>query len=209
MIYFPTTRTVTPPTWEPLSLPEAKQWAKIDIDEDNALVSQLIKDARSHTETITNRALPRQTRETYPPRFPCGDLLVPYPPLHEVTAFEWTDTAGNVNSWTVSNGNLLSGSTVMAHVDAVREPAAIRLAYGQSWPTATLKTSNPIRIAFTCGWDEAADVPSELRRAMALLIAHWYENRSAVVVGQITAIKSERVQLAFDALVENFRAHYA
>lgn len=36
--------------------------------------------------------------------------------------------------------------------------------------------------------DAAADVPPPLRRAIELLVAHWYENRGLIAVGQSVAV---------------------
>ena len=34
----------------------------------------------------------------------------------------------------------------------------------------------------------AADVPQPLRQAIQLLVAHWYENRGLIAVGQTVAV---------------------
>lgn len=209
-MHFPSTVVATAPAAEPISRPEAKLWTKIDASDDDVVFDWCITAARLYVEKITNRALVTQVREMYPERFPCAaEILVPHAPLISIAEFEWTDTAGTTREWTVSGGNLLSGSTVMAHVDAIRQPGRIRLAYGQSWPSETLKTSNPIRIAFNCGYGAASAVPQDLKNAMAVLIEHWYRNRSAVVVGQVGTIASAQVQLTFNALIANYICHYA
>jgi uncharacterized phiE125 gp8 family phage protein len=46
--------------------------------------------------------------------------------------------------------------------------------------------ANAIRNEYICGYGAAAtNVPPALRQAMLLLIAHWFENREAVVTGTI------------------------
>ena len=209
-MYFPSTVLATVPTAEPISRAEAKLWTKIDASDDDVVFDWCITAARLYVEKITNRALVTQGREMYPERFPCeSQIIVPHAPLISIAEFEWTDTAGTTREWTVSGGNLLSGSTVMAHVDAIRQPGRIVLAYGQSWPSETLKTSNPIRISYNCGYGAASAVPQDLKNAMAVLIEHWYRNRSAVVVGQVGTIASAQVQLTFDALIANYICAYA
>jgi len=44
---------------------------------------------------------------------------------------------------------------------------------------------------------------------MAVLIEHWYRNRSAVVIGQVGTIASAQVQLTFDSLTANYICAYA
>lgn len=61
------------------------------------------------------------------------------------------------------------------------------LAYGKSWPSATLDVGEPISIAFTAGWDGAENVPGDIKLAIMMLAAHWYRNREAVTMGTRTA----------------------
>ena len=52
---------VTGPTTEPITEEEAKSWAKIDTDDDDALVSALIAAVRSSAEQYLRRSLITQT----------------------------------------------------------------------------------------------------------------------------------------------------
>lgn len=54
---------ITPPTSEPLTLEEAKDWLRIDDDitDDDASIWPLVRRARQWVENRTNRALMRQT----------------------------------------------------------------------------------------------------------------------------------------------------
>jgi uncharacterized phiE125 gp8 family phage protein len=50
------------------------------------------------------------------------------------------------------------------------------------------RTSAGIEIDVGVGYGEAAsDVPEALRQAIRLLVAHWYENRGLVAIGQAIA----------------------
>jgi len=51
----------------------------------------------------------------------------------------------------------------------------------------------------TCwvGWETADDVPENLKQAVRLLVAHWFDNRAAVSTGQAP----HPVPLAVDALI--------
>ncbi len=73
-------------------------------------------------------------------------------------------------------------------VDTKSEPARIFLAYGQSWPTSTLRPANGICVTFIAGYgDAAANVPENIKQAMLLLIGHLYEHREDIITG-ITAM---------------------
>lgn len=210
-MYFPTVELVTAPAAEPVTRTEAKTHLRVTHTDDDTYIDGLITAARMHIENICNVALITQEHKILLCEFPCAKrILIPYGRLQSIDGFSWTDTAGTTRTWTVSGGNLVSGSVTMAHIDAVRNPAAIVLAYGQSWPSETLKTSNPIVIEFTCGYgDVAADVPQPIKNAMLLLIGHWYRNREAVVITDRASVESKALPLGVDALLANFRLHYA
>jgi uncharacterized phiE125 gp8 family phage protein len=51
------------------------------------------------------------------------------------------------------------------------------------WPKPG-RIANGIEVAFTAGYGTAAaDVPSPIRQAILILIAHWYEHRSPLEEG--------------------------
>ena len=53
----------------------------------------------------------------------------------------------------------------------------IILPYGESWPSFTAYTSNPIVVRLVCGWTTRALVPSKIKTAMKMICADLYENR--------------------------------
>jgi hypothetical protein len=56
-----TSTLIAAPGEEPVTLAEAKAFCRIDVDDDDALVSALIASARLHVEAMTGRALVEQT----------------------------------------------------------------------------------------------------------------------------------------------------
>lgn len=66
-------------------------------------------------------------------------------------------------------------------VDDKSEPARICLAYGESWPSTTLRDYNGVCVTFIAGYgDEATDVPKPVKQAILLMIGHLFEHREAV-----------------------------
>lgn len=55
-----------------------------------------------------------------------------------------------------------------------------------AWPTLTA-TTNGIRVRWLAGYGDSSDgalpLPAAIRQALLMLIAHWYENRTAVAIG--------------------------
>ena len=205
-------KLITAPALGPVSLEEAKAHLRIteNTEQDGVLIPQLIDVARTHLETICNRVFITQTWEVYYEQFPAEDCIsLPLGQLQSVTEFEWTDSAAQVHAWTVSGLNLMEGAIVRAHVNKVEEPGEIELAYDQTWPTDTLKTANPIRIKFTCGYgDDSSAVPAPIKQAMLLQIGHLYEHTSEVSMGQSAVIDSKMTARGVDALIENYRLRY-
>lgn len=196
---------VTAPTAEPITLSQTKAHLRVDHSDDDTAIARLITTARQYVEMVTGRAMLTQTWDVYYDWFPnCSHMRLPFGQLQSVDAFAWTDSGGTTRTWTVSGGNLVESGTTRAHIDAVNEPARITLAYSQSWPTDTLKTSNPIRVRITCGY---TTVPSNLTAAMLLLIDHWYRNTSAVIVGETASVSTAEIPLAFGALIANYRLY--
>jgi uncharacterized phiE125 gp8 family phage protein len=166
--------TTTAPAGEPLGAAEAKLHLRLDGDDENELLDALITAARDVCETATHRAFITQTLELGLDCFPC-EISVPRPKLQSVTSVKYLDT----------NGTLQTLASTEYTVDASSEPGRIKPAYGKYWPV-TRKELNAVRISFKAGFgDDAEDVPATIRQAMLMLIAHLYENREPVNIGNI------------------------
>jgi hypothetical protein len=59
----------------------------------------------------------------------------------------------------------------------VSEPARIRLADGQTWPSLQSDRINAIQITYVAGYASAYQVPAGIRHAIKLLAGDLYENR--------------------------------
>jgi hypothetical protein len=59
--------------------------------------------------------------------------------------------------------------------------------------------SDQAGLHLTCwaGWATAEDVPGNLKQAVRLLVAHWFDNRAAVTTGQAP----HQVPMAVDAMI--------
>jgi len=65
-------------------------------------------------------------------------------------------------------------------VDTVSNPARIMPAFGKSWPSDVKSTLNPVYVEYIAGFgDDSADVPYDVKWALFMLTAHFYENREA------------------------------
>lgn len=203
-MHYPATKLIDAPAAEPISITEARTQVSLGSSTDwDTFLTSCIKAARARVEKETGRRLITQTWEAYPSDFGGASIILPYGKLQSVTAFEWTDTAGTAHTWTVNSGNLTSGGVTMAHIDTISDPGRITLAYSQSWPDETLKTSNPIRIRFVCGYGDAgADVPETIKAAMLLDIGFLFRFRESVVATDRQALESKPLPKGYDALLD-------
>ncbi len=131
---------VQEPVAEPLSLSDAKLHLRVDITDDDALISALITGVRMYAETITRRALIAQQWRYVLDSFP-GPTLIGIPwgkaftlPGHaiyleksqvqQVTAINYTDMGGNAQVMPAADYT----------VDYTSEPCRITPVFGQIWP---------------------------------------------------------------------------
>jgi uncharacterized phiE125 gp8 family phage protein len=161
------------PTAEPISIAEAKAHLRIDTNAEDILIGSLILTSRLHIEAALGLALITQSWQLILDSFPPGNTL-PLP-LHPVSAVtKITITAADATITTLPPSATLFD---------VGPPARI-VRTGPSWPLVTA-AANAIAINVTAGFGPTvADVPAPIRQAMLLLVAHWYEHRDPIEIGQ-------------------------
>ena len=145
---------------------------------EDTLLTSLTTTARKYCAGFQNRAYITQTWSLWLDNWPSGNSVrIPLPPLQKINSVKYygTDDAEHTMSATDY------------FTDDKSEPGRLVLAYGKSWPSASLRPANGVCIEFDAGYgDAAADVPAEVKQAMLLLIGNWYENREATVTGIIS-----------------------
>ena len=160
-------RTVGPAV-EPVTLAEAKANLRISHDSEDALISGLIRAAREDVERITGMALIDQTwRLTLDAWPPSRTVRIRRHPVRQIIAVTAYGSEGE--AWAVDPARY--------QLDAETRPARLHL----ERPPERLRAINGIEIDFRAGFGEAGpDVPDLLKRAILMLVAHWYEFRAHV-----------------------------
>lgn len=158
---------VTPPAIEPLALADAKAHLKVDTSDDDALITALIAAARIRAEWFTRRAFVTQSWVQWFDRWPCRPFELGLPPLQDltsITVYAEDDTPTVLNP-------------ALYRVDMAAAPA--RIAWKNTVvPPTNLRSFNPLAVAFTAGYGDAAtDVPEPLRRALLMIVADLYAHR--------------------------------
>ena len=155
------------PAAEPLTLDEAKAYLRVEHDDDDLTIAALIAGSRIHVETQTRRALITQTWRLVRDGWPAdGRIFLAPSPLQEILGARVYDGDGETHDIDLQA--------------FVSDKAASVIAFA-SWSIPLPgRPVGGIEIDVKVGYgDTASDVPEPLRQAVRLLVAHWYENRSA------------------------------
>lgn len=181
-------RTVDP-AGEPVTLADAKAQLRIAHDSEDALISGLIKAARAEVEAQTGMALIDQSWRLAMDCWPHDGLVrLRRHPVKEVLSVTVYGEEGEAA--------VLDPASYEA--DLLSRPARLHFAS----PPAPERRLNGIEVDFTAGFGEAGtDVPDQLKRAVLMLVAHWYEFR-AVFGAQDQPVS---IPPGFDRLIAGYR----
>ncbi|MGX9354126.1 head-tail connector protein [Roseobacteraceae bacterium S113] len=84
---------------------------------------------------------------------------------------------------TLFDGNDI-GSTLAATTYRLREDASVPQLVSRGACLPRIASQGMASVAFTAGYGSWVDVPSDLRQAVLLLAAHYYENRNETRLGE-------------------------
>ena len=149
-----------------ITLAEAKLHCRVDINDDDALIAQLINAAVNHVEQITGWVTTPQSSQKLVKKIP-ETIRLPFWPVNAITAIEII-------------GATTQNVATSFDTDITERPAKV-IPLSKSFG---LEAGETLRITYTAG---ELDIPDAMRQAVLILVAHWYENREAVVVGTITS----------------------
>jgi uncharacterized phiE125 gp8 family phage protein len=159
-------RTVDPSA-EPVTLAEVKAHLRLDHGSEDDLLIGLIRAAREDVERTAGLALLDQAWRLVLDKWPRnGCVAVMRHPIREILSVTAYGSEGEAS--------VMNPASYQA--DTVSRPARLHF----DAPPGALRAINGIEIDFTAGFGEAGtDVPDLLRRAILLLVAHWYEFRTS------------------------------
>lgn len=182
---------VTEPSTEPITSAEAKLWLKIDSTDDDAIITSLIASARAVFESMTGRALIDTTYRAEWDQVPAvgsyvgaavsRQLELPRAPFKSSSPVSWVkylDTAGSLTTISASDYTVETG----------RSPdyfPRLRLKEAADWPDLGDYPA-ALSCQFIAGYGSSANaVPEEIKTCLKLLVAHFYQNRAPVNIGNI------------------------
>ncbi|QUS39293.1 hypothetical protein RPMA_10930 [Tardiphaga alba] len=162
---------LTPPAQEPLTLDEAKSFIRVEHADDDAVITALIAAARVHVEAMTRRALLAQTWRFVLDAWPRDGRFAPrIGPLRALLAAQVFDADGTAHA---IDGEMF---VVDSAANVIAAPCFALPVPGRAQAGIALDVA--------CGYGaDASDVPADLRHAIRLLLAHWYDHRVATADG--------------------------
>lgn len=201
----PRLRLVTDAISEPVTLAEAKAFCRVDLSDEDALLTSLIVAARRYVEKQTGLALMTQSWTAVLDKWPDGGangfggpwwdgtrqlpislitstttLDIPKRPFQAVTNIKLRDAYGTLTT--------VNPTVYFSEVSDMR--GRVNRVLGQIWPTVILANSGAIEVTFTAGFDAApySGVPDDLMSAVKMLVKHWYDNREPIAEGRLGSV---------------------
>jgi uncharacterized phiE125 gp8 family phage protein len=176
-------RIAEQPAEEPITVAEAKEWARVTISDDDTLIEALIKAMREYAEAYTGRAFVQRqmllTLDAFPDN---GVILLPFPPLLSVDSVKYIDYQGVLQTVDAAD----------YQVDTESEPGRIAPAHLESWD-GTRNDFNAVQVLYQAGYavgspaDYRQNLPGLLRQWMKARISTLYDNRDQLITGTIVA----------------------
>ena len=182
---------VTAPAVEPITLAEAKAHLRPAGDHDDDYISGLISDAVDMIdgEGVLGRAMITQSWAQWFAQS-LGRVRLTMGPFQSLTSVEYYDASGTLQSASASDFEIRKD----------RDFVTIGPKGGATWPAGQTR-ADAIKVTYVAGFgDAASDVPPSLRRAILLLIGHWYENREAA-----TEFNLKELPMGVEALIDRHR----
>ncbi|WP_175837097.1 head-tail connector protein [Burkholderia anthina] len=191
-----------PPEVEPITLDEAKLHLRVDIDDDDTLITALIVAARQFAESLTGRSFVTQTWQLTLDYFPIC-LELERGAVQTINAITYRDMSGVIQTVPFdaeANGiQRSSDGNIVADLTAL--PARIAPAFGRIWPIP-MPEIGAVTVNYTAGYGADTDVPEGIKRWMLLRIGSLYAFREEIVAER--SIKVDPMPF-FDLLLDPFR----
>jgi uncharacterized phiE125 gp8 family phage protein len=180
------------PSQEPaaLALPIAKQWMRVTFDEDDALITSILLDAREFVESYTNQSFVYRTytlfansfdeitrsrmagRVPFPTMMFQGAIYLPYAPIFQINSIQYLVGQGELVTWDSSNYTASPPLSVPGWVAPNFAP--------QIFPIISFFSPNAVVIEYVTGYSsDGSLVPQSWYNAALMLASHWYNNRDA------------------------------
>lgn len=160
-------KLITAATTPAVSLTEAKVHLRVDVADDDALITAMVVAATDMAEQQTGRALMAQTWEL---------TLDTFPEAFELTRVP-VQSVVSLTYWDADGVQQTMGDTLYA-LDSSDDYgyAYVVPAYAGAWPN-TRDQINAVSLRYVAGYADAASVPEGIKQWIKLMASTMYENR--------------------------------
>ncbi len=174
---------VVPPAAPTVTLEQARAHLKVDGTEEDALITDLVQAATRRVEFECSLALITQRWRYFRDCWPrSGVLEIPIHPVRSVISVKALTPSG-----------LITVDPAYYEVDMASRPARLRASPG--FPPLA-EGFNVVEVLLEAGFGDAPDdVPADLRQAILLLTAFWFENREGSGAADSGGIPAEAARI--------------
>jgi uncharacterized phiE125 gp8 family phage protein len=163
-----TWEVTTAPTVEPITITELKNYARIDGDSEDSILTSIIKGTRMLTEKYLNRALITQTITMNMDYWPSEVIELPRPPLISITAVNVLDEDNVATVYSSSNYYTITNAT----------PGRLVIKNSVTPPENDDRWHGGYQIIYTAGYGSTASyIPDAIKEAIKSWATMIYENR--------------------------------
>lgn len=184
---------ITPNVADVVTLVEAKLHLRIDFTDDDTLIQSLIYAAVSHLDGysgILGRPLLNATWQMGFANFnnsPWRLLFADYVTFTSIKYYDLTNTQ-----------QTLAGTVYDVLTDEIGPYIVLR--YGQSWPNVYTR-DDAVTVLWISGYGAtAAAVPNDIKVAIKMIVAHWYEYRGMILADK----RLENIPFAAMAILQKY-----
>lgn len=165
-------KLVTPTSVAVLTTDQLRRWARIESDDADSTVTDLLNEAVDYCQAMSWRAMGRAVYQQTLDAFPCGSVIELYrPPLIQVDWIKYVDLNGDTQTWDSANYD----------VDTITEPGRVGLGYGKLWPIA-LPRLNAVTIQFQAGYTSTEAIPPGLKQAVKAVAKYWFDGEAGAAL---------------------------
>lgn len=180
--------TLMTPGELPWTISEFRDHLRLDGTDQDQWLTAILTAATRKTEADTSIALMRSAYR-YSIDRPCGTILLPVGPVFSIESIVYLSISGVETTVPIEE----------YYLDNRSNPARLQNRDTFSWPTL-YDVSGSFWVNFVAGHESANDIPQDLRFAVLLLAAHWFENREAS-----TLLNLNQIPLGYDSIVTSHR----
>lgn len=153
----------------PVPLAEVKDHLRLNLDDEDEALTRYIRTATQMFEAWTGRSVLERTYRQHVPYLNSTVYLMKSP-VREVVAVKYWNAADILTTATDFNE------------DTISIPGSV---WFDSYPITSSTKRPKAFVEFSAGWDDDK-VPEDVRTAIKLLTAHYYEHREAFTEANLT-----------------------